>query len=151
MDQNPCFWTLLYDFLLLASGTWLSAVFLPITLIIRWLVLFDTYNEVWQIMIDFPWIKTSVKYIYTLDTQHNTKIEWQNDRYFSKKNFSLSIHYIILFIVHWLYLSPVSPKEGEAVCFSAKKLIDKEVQDIGNTLRGLSIGGQTSPPRFRGR
>ena len=30
---------------------------------------------------------------------------------FPKKIFSLSIHYIILFIVHSLYLSPVAPKE----------------------------------------
>lgn len=30
---------------------------------------------------------------------------------FQKKFFSLSIHYIILFIVHSFYLSPVAPKE----------------------------------------
>ena len=58
----------------------------------------------------------------------------------------------------------VPSKEGEAVCLLAEKLIDRELQDIGKELqdfdkvlqdiqkifRGLSRGGQTGPPHFRG-
>ena len=60
---------------------------------------------------------------------------------------------------------------GEAVCLLAEKLIDKELQDFSKELqdfskelqdfdkllqdiqkifRGLSRGGQTGPPHFRG-
>ena len=53
---------------------------------------------------------------------------------------------------------------GEAVCLLAEKLIDRELQDFGKELqdfdkvlqdiqkifRGLSRGGQTGPPHFRG-
>ena len=61
------------------------------------------------------------------------------------------------FLHVYFYPSPVSPKGGEAVCLLGEKLIGKELQDfdkvlqdIGNTFRGLSRGGQTGPPHFRG-
>ena len=48
-------------------------------------------------------------YAWYITYYQNGMTEWQI--FFQKKFFSLSIHYIILFIVHSFYLSPVAPKE----------------------------------------
>ena len=48
-------------------------------------------------------------YTWYITYYQNGMTEWQI--FFQKKIFSLSIHYIILFIVHSFYLSPVAPKE----------------------------------------
>ncbi len=49
---------------------------------------------------------------------------------FPKKIFSLSIHYIILFIVHSLYLSSVAPKERGSLLACEEDLSSAELNEF---------------------